>query len=1004
MTQQYIIGIDVGGTNTDAVLLCDGKIIASAKTQTTTNINIGIAETINKVLESSKVPKEQIHYIMIGTTHLLNATLQNRLSKVAAIRLGLPATTAIPPCTGWPSEIEKNVKALSYIINGGYEYDGKPISDLNKEQLIQIANELKEKNIDHVAITGVFSHINPTQENDAAKIIKEKNPNVKISLSHELGGLGLLERENATILNTALLPLYQNVCNEIQTTLDELGLNHAKICLSHNDGTIDPIETLTDNTNNQQKPIFTFNAGPVNSLRGAACIAKELGIDDLIVADIGGTSTDVGIIRNGALIEENNFYTVAGIPLNLPSIRTKSIGLGGGSIIKKNSDSTIAIGPESVSNRLMQEAICFGGKTFTATDIAVLKGRIKNDAIKITSNIYSEKEIEDMDNILHKKLAAIIEETWLSTQQKPKNLMLVGGGSYLFDRQKLLHLLKDKISNIIIPENAHVANALGAAQGEISGTHTQHFDFEKKDRQQAINEVYSAAVDKAIKKGADPKSIKIKFRHEDEIQYVPGKQTLVTVKVSGNVKKSAQKENKPASTKIKEQQIASPPTHNIRNNVALPPEIPPSMNTVHAAEPAVQIKSAKKDDTLMTHEKIKDKAIGHGILGSGGGGDTRLPAFMVNDCIKNGKEIKIISLESIADDEVIICFGIMGSPSVTEEKLPSKEEITKAIIKIQEYLKTQPQIHGKKITAVINMEIGGANGLIPLVAAAELGLPVADGDCMGRALPEIKMVTPIMTNSIQKHIAVLANATSHHLITAESAGQLEQLAREKTDQMGGITFIAYMPMLGKTAKAVCIPGTHSVAEKIGAIFNNHNNNNNMMASLNEYLKTTEYKEMKEEFSGRIGEVKQVIKNAYTVGGVICTNDNDEEVEVIFKNEYLKLRKKLKNGYYEDIVTAPNLIVITDSETRQAISCSQLKYGQCVRIFSLKAPSQLLTTNAEKVVGPKAYNLDESIKLLHPDEAKNASVLFTQNKERHTLDCHSAVADKAVKNDVIPKNP
>ncbi len=963
---QYIIGIDVGGTNTDAVLTCEGGIIASAKTVTTTDINIGIAETIKKVFELSQVQKDKIKFVMIGTTHLLNATLQNRLNKVAVIRLGYPATTAIPPCTGWPSEIEKNVKAKSYIINGGYEYNGKPISNLDEEQLKNIAFELKDYNFDHVAITGVFSHINPNQEKEAAQILKKYNPLLKIILSHEMGGLGLLERENATILNTALLPIYQNVCDAIQQTVQNLGLNQASVCLSHNDGSIDPIQTLTENRDEQQKPILTINAGSVNSIRGAASIAQQMGIKNIIVADIGGTSTDVGLIRNGAAIEINSRFSVAGIPLNQSCISSESIALGGGSkvIIKENEN--IAIGPESVGLKLKEEAICFGGKTLTATDIAVFKGRITGDNIIKKSGLYAEQDIEKIDNILHEKLAAIIRETWLSTQEKPDVLMLVGGGSNLFEKQKLLHLLKDKINKIVIPANANVANALGAAQGEISGIHTKHFDFEKINRQQAIKEVYLQAVAKAIKKGAELNSIKEKFRNEEEIQYVPGKQTLVTIKVAGQIQTSQSLDNK-SEFNIETQQKFS--NHNIQNNTndknndQLTQLSHCENKEVNSTELSNEIVNEINHTSKMTQERIKDKEVGHGILGSGGGGDTRLPAFMVNDCIKNGKEIKIIPLENLADDATVICFGIMGSPSVCEEKLPSKEEMGNAILNLQNRL-------GKKIDAIVSVEIGGANGLLPLVAAAELGVPVVDADCMGRALPALDMVTPIIEEQIHKHIAALACGTGQQLIEAENAQQLEEKAREYTDKMGGVTFIAYMPMFGITAKKVCIPGTHSIAEKIGSIFNNNKNAGSMMNILNNYLKTTEYKEIKEEFNGRIGDLKLAVKNAYSVGGVVCANDHGEEVEVIFKNEYLKLRKKLNSGNYQDLTTAPDLIVIADQETMRPISCGQLKYGQRVRILSLKAPSQLLKEKAEKVVGPKAYRLDESIKLLHPDEFAN----------------------------------
>lgn len=958
---QYIIGIDVGGTNTDVVLTHDGQILSTAKTETTTDVTTGITTAIKIALESSGRLPGKVQRVMIGTTHLLNATLQNRLSKVAIIRLGYPATTAIPPCTGWPKELEDTVNAASYIIEGGYEYNGTPIAYLNSEALKAIAQELKDKNINLVAISGVFAHVNATQEIEAAAILKKFNPDLNISLSHHMGGLGLLERENATILNSALLPIYRAVSDGIQQTLHEIGLENASIFLSHNDGTLEPIGLFTEDHEHQQKPILTLNAGPTNSMRGAARLAKALNKHNLIVADVGGTSTDVGVIRNDAPIEENAQFTIAGVPLNLPNIRTQSIGLGGGSIIKHNHGANISIGPESVSNRLMQEAINFGGNMLTATDIAIFKNRLKLTKDKIACP-YSEEQIEQIDNMLHDKFARIITEVWSSSQDKPDTLMLVGGGSYLFDRNKLLRLLTGKINEIIIPDNATVANALGAAEGEICGIHREVFDYQNISREEAHKQVVAAATAKAIKGGAETESIKIKFKSEEEIQYVTGTPTVITMKVSGKVREHIVKipTSKEIFTSESETRLQSV---NHWNNSSV------SSGTPITTKVSNSITSAKI--SAGNEINLADRAIGHAVLGSGGGGDTRLAALMVKDCIKNGKPIKIIPLDSLSDDATVICFGIMGSPSVLEEKLPSKEEIVKSIFEMEKEL-------GKKITAIMPMEAGGANGLLPLIAAAELGIPIVDADCMGRAFPGINMVTPAIYNKTNQSIAVLANSTTVKVIEAENASQLEDKARAATDNMGGLVFIAYMPMTGNIAKEVCIPQTLSIAEKIGARFNESHTGGSILDNLNYYLKDTEYKKIQQLFSGRIEDLVRKEQHGFSVGGAIINNDAGEQVEVIFQNENLLLRKKLSSDFYQDLAIAPTLIVIVDHETMRPISCGQLKYGQSVLVLTLDAPKKMLQPEAINVVGSQAYNLDKLVRVLHPDSMANKVGYFANN--------------------------
>lgn len=960
---ETILGIDVGSTYTDVVVIQDGKLIAKIKIPTTADITLGIITAIQEVLKAANISADLVNYVMIGTTHLLNATLEHRLNKIAAIRLGFPATTAIPPYTGWPSDLEKNVASLTYTIKGGYEYNGQPISEIDTKELNKIADDLEKENIDLVAITGVFAHINSDQEIQVANYLKHRMPNLKISLSHQMGGLGLLERENAAILNSSLIPIYMQVCNDIHKNLLQVGLLNANIYLSHNDGTVEKIEHITIGSLEQIKPILTLNAGPTNSMRGAAIIADILRMDDALIIDIGGTSTDMGMIIKKSLIEVNTLFKIAGVSLNFPTIKTHSIALGGGSIITKQEDQYSITGA-SLGGKLLHDAICFGGKVLTTTDIAFYMKRIAitNKQNQIVS-YPDEKTMRDLDDLMHQKLAHHIIEFWSASKEKPKNLLLIGGGSKLFDQKKLAHLLNGKINFIDIPNNAEVANAIGATQGEISGVYSEIIDYQKIPRDLAKERVIEKAIANAKINGALI-DIKVKYIGEEEIQYVIGKPTVLTVKVSGKI---CVNKARIILNDISHTTIALDQDKKKDELSKFKPDHPVSSDTKSEKynEPKLVSQILQLEDGDFIHS-----AIGSAFLGSGGGGDTRLSELMLKAALKKHKSIHCIPLSDLKDDATVVCFGMMGSPSILEEKIPSKEEMLQSILSMEIYLK-------KPIDAIITTEIGGTNGLLTMIVAAESGKLLPDADCMGRALPRLYMVTPMINNKFSEFVAILSSAKETRLVKANDAFELEKIARTFTVEMGGSTFLTYMPMTGKIAKEVCIPNTLTIAATIGKLFNEAKmKGEHPFPLINDYLKDTEYEKIEEVFNGRIEDLRRIEDAGFSVGGAIIVNDNGEQATLVFQNENLQLTIKLMNGYKKQLEIVPNLITVVDYDSLLPISCGQLKYGQKVRILTMKSPKHLLSTAAYDIVGPKAYDLNKLSLLIERNLTSNQENLNT----------------------------
>ncbi len=185
------IGIDVGGTNTDAVLVdAAGTVLAWTKTPTTEEPSEGIGAALAAIAPSIE---GEVATVSLGTTHALNAVLRRRdLGSVAVLRLAAPATRSVPPFAGWPDELRRPIDGGSAIAAGGVEVDGRT-HPIDRDEIRRFLAGLDE--VGGVAITGPFSLQDPSQELEAAALAREvMGEQVSISLGHEVGGLGLLER------------------------------------------------------------------------------------------------------------------------------------------------------------------------------------------------------------------------------------------------------------------------------------------------------------------------------------------------------------------------------------------------------------------------------------------------------------------------------------------------------------------------------------------------------------------------------------------------------------------------------------------------------------------------------------------------------------------------------------------------------------------------------------------------------------------------------------------
>jgi len=214
------MGIDVGGTNTDAVLIDrHNQLVAKTKTPTTEDVGRGIATAMSEVLASAGTPKDRISHVMLGTTHATNAVLRRRgLGRVAVVRVGGPASRSVPPLVSWPADLKAAVSAGEVIVDGQIEYDGREDVPLDVEGLKRFLGTL-EGRVDAVAVTGVFSPVSDRHELAAAEIARDMLGDVPVVISSEMGSIGIIDRENATVLNASLIGLIGEVATGFSASL-----------------------------------------------------------------------------------------------------------------------------------------------------------------------------------------------------------------------------------------------------------------------------------------------------------------------------------------------------------------------------------------------------------------------------------------------------------------------------------------------------------------------------------------------------------------------------------------------------------------------------------------------------------------------------------------------------------------------------------------------------------------------------------------------------------------
>ncbi|MCB2127697.1 MAG: DUF917 domain-containing protein [Rhodobacteraceae bacterium] len=340
---------------------------------------------------------------------------------------------------------------------------------------------------------------------------------------------------------------------------------------------------------------------------------------------------------------------------------------------------------------------------------------------------------------------------------------------------------------------------------------------------------------------------------------------------------------------------------------------------------------------------LEDIATGGAILGTGGGGDPYIGKLMAQEAIRKHGPVTLVDVDTLADDALVVPVCMMGAPTVMAEKLPQGDELMNAFSALQKLL-------GRKIDAIHCCEAGGINSTTPFIVAAASGLPLVDGDGMGRAYPELQMVTFTM-HGISATPMVLCDDKGNSIVLETVSNKwTEKLARAATVEMGGAALLAFYPMTGAQAKKATVRGTLSLCEKLGQTLRQaHADHVEPVGRVAEVLRADTI------FSGRVTDIERRTVGGFARGTARLEGLDEfrgQTFRLDFQNEFLMAER---DG--EIVATTPDLLTVLDSETGNPVTADALRYGLRLKALVFPCDPQWLSPQGIDLVGPRYFGYD-----------------------------------------------
>lgn len=348
--------------------------------------------------------------------------------------------------------------------------------------------------------------------------------------------------------------------------------------------------------------------------------------------------------------------------------------------------------------------------------------------------------------------------------------------------------------------------------------------------------------------------------------------------------------------------------------------------------------------TEITRADMADVALGGAFLGTGGGGDPYIGRLMAEQAIDANGTVPVIDVDDLDDDALVVPVAMMGAPTVMLEKLPQGEEAISALRSLEAVL-------GRKADAIFCIEAGGLNSTIPIAVAARAGLPIVDGDGMGRAFPELQMVSMTMFGIHACPMAMADDKGNAMVLNTVDNLSTEKFGRVITVEMGGAGLIALYPMTGKQAKKAILRGTLSLITSIGRIIRTE-----QAANRNPVQKLAGDLNGVRLFEGRVTDVDRRTEGGFARGQATFEGLDAYQGQTFtlkFQNELLMA----ETGDGTARAMTPDLICLLDLETGRPITTEQMAYGYRVIIFGLPCDPKWRTEHGLQLVGPRYFGYD-----------------------------------------------
>ncbi|HEX5451687.1 MAG TPA: hydantoinase/oxoprolinase family protein, partial [Candidatus Limnocylindrales bacterium] len=497
----YVVGIDTGGTFTDAVLVDSaGAVFFDKAFSTPGNPATGAREALANVcrtagLDPADVLQQCVRFAH-GTTVGTNALLQRRGARVALVlSKGFEDTVVISrgplgKNTGIPLEQALDFihnerpapfvdRALTYGVAERVDLDGDVVAPLDEEEVRRILRSLSDHSADSLAVCLLWSFRNPTHERRVRELAHEVRPDLPVSLSSDVSPIsGEYERTMTTVINAYVAPVLSRYIEDLSAALANDGLRYPVQLMSSSGGTVLPADV-------ERRAVSLINGGPVGGLVAARELGRALGFTDAITTDMGGTSFDVGIIHGGAIVTEPSAFVAQGVPVQLEVARVETIGAGGGSIAWTDGD-RLMVGPDSAGSDPGPACYGNGGREPTVTDALVVLGLLDPGAFfggrrrlrpDLACEVIGERIGEPLGlsvddaaagiyEIVTSRMSDLIRQATVEAGLDPRAFTVVAfGGAAPLHAAAYAEPLG--VREVIVPASSSVFSALGCALADI---------------------------------------------------------------------------------------------------------------------------------------------------------------------------------------------------------------------------------------------------------------------------------------------------------------------------------------------------------------------------------------------------------------------------------------------------------------------------------------------------------------------------------------------------------